>query len=38
MSELVKVVKRDGVREIIMNSPPANAISNEVLDQLGDVL
>ena len=38
MSELVKVVKRDGIGEIIMNSPPANAISNELIDQLSDVL
>lgn len=36
--ELVRLEKTEGVGEIIINSPPANAMSEDVLNQLGDII
>nr|HID57716.1 hypothetical protein [Desulfobacterales bacterium] len=38
MSELVRLEKKEGVGEIIMNSPPANAMSKELLEQLSEIV
>ena len=38
MAELVSLEKKNGVTHVIMNSPPANAMSPNLLDQLGEVV
>ena len=38
MSELVEMVKHDRIGEIVINSPPVNALSNELLNQLNKAI
>ena len=36
MSELIQIEKKNGVAHIILNAPPANAMSPELMQQLDD--